>query len=214
MKQKKGDWTVEEIAKIIVSIVLLFLLGYLAFSLYQAIIQKSELEQAKIHIENIEGIIKGLEEEGGGSKEYILLSPSGWALYGFPYGENNVKACQIGNKPCLCLCPETKFNTGEYGSMLSGLRIPPKEEVYKDFSKSCKETSACKSINVEGINVAGYDPYHIAILGYDGAGTDTEQEKTFLPVDMLMQSRKHLSVNLENNNLVIKMKIDKNEQKS
>jgi len=176
---------------------LLFLLGYLAFTLYEAITQKSQLEQAKVHLDNIENIINDLKE--GEEGEYILLSPSGWALYGFPYEEYNVRACQVANKPCLCLCPETKLPTWKYRSGLWGQRIPSQDEIYKKFSESCQSNSACKPIDVDDIIVEF------------GSQEDDLTSKDSISIDSLIKSNSNIIINKANGKLFI---TDENEQKS
>ncbi|MBS3073012.1 hypothetical protein J4477_04220 [Candidatus Pacearchaeota archaeon] len=194
---KKGDWLVEEVAKVILAIVLLVLLAYLALTLYQSITQKSQLEQARVHLDNIENIVSSLEE--GEKKDYILLSPSGWALYGFPYGEHNVRSCQVSNKPCICLCPETKLPTWKYRSELFGQRIPSQDEIYKEFSESCQSNSACKPIDVGDINV------NLA------SQEISNRAKTSISVNNLIESKSIISISKIDNKLFV---IDKNEQES
>ena len=89
---KKGDWFVEEVAKVIVAIILLFLLGYLAFTLYESITQKSQLEQARVHLDNIENIIKELKD--GDSQSYLVSSPKNGLLIPF-YKNGYCKVAQI-----------------------------------------------------------------------------------------------------------------------
>jgi len=191
---KKGDWFVEEVAKVILAIVLLFLLGYLAFTLYEAITQKSQLEQAKVHLDNIENIINDLNE--GEEGEYILLSPSGWALYGFPYGEYNIGKCQISGKPCLCLCPETKVYSWQHRSELFGQDIPSQDEIYKKFSESCQSSSVCKLSDVGDITVER------------SSQEDSLTSEDSIGIDGLIKSKSRIVITKRDNKLFI---TDRNE---
>ena len=95
---KKGDWFVEEVAKVIVAIILLFLLGYLAFTLYESITQKSQLEQARVHLDNIENIIKELKD--GDSQSYLVSSPKNGLL--IPFYKNGPPD-SVNSRPRECL---------------------------------------------------------------------------------------------------------------
>lgn len=132
---RRGDWFVEEVAKVIVAVILLFLLGYLAFTLYESITQKSELEQARVHLDNIKNIINDLEE--GDYQSYLLSSPRNGLLIPFyknsPLDSANQRprACLIFNN-CICIYASSsavcfKLNDEDIldaGDLIGGITFP------------------------------------------------------------------------------------------
>jgi len=81
---KKGDLVLSETVRIVLAVASILLLFYLAFSLYGIFTSKTEIQQAREHLEQIELLIGDLEEQGGGSEDYVLLTPNKWILVGWP----------------------------------------------------------------------------------------------------------------------------------
>lgn len=118
MKNKKAVGIFpEEVMKVMIAIIVLVLLFYLAFSLYSAITQKSKLEQARVHMENIDSIINNLNE--GESKNYLLTSPKDWFLVYFEKGTYSGASDvprKCADKNCLCMCTYRIVNGGDSGN--------------------------------------------------------------------------------------------------
>lgn len=93
MKNKKGILLPEGV-RIIIAVLSILLLFYLAFQLFGLLQSKTSLAQAQEHMDKIEKIIKGLEE--GESEIYLLLSPKGWALTGWPSEGYKLKVSSLG----------------------------------------------------------------------------------------------------------------------
>jgi len=143
---RKGDWFVEEVAKIIVAIILLLLLGYLAFTLYESITQKSQLEQARVHLDNIANIIKELKD--GDSQSYLVSSPKDWFLIYIHNSNTQGVPAQCVLNGCLCFC----INKKQYFSDTSG------DSVYCEKNNICKvikEANITESAEISnGIQIA------------------------------------------------------------
>ena len=108
IRQKKAI-LMPEVLKLLLAVVSIFLLIYLAYSLYQIFLAKHKLEQAKPQLREIMSKIAGLKDNGG-MVEHALYSPENWALTGWPYnpllsGELKPEECKKnGWENCLCLC--------------------------------------------------------------------------------------------------------------
>ena len=84
----------------------ILVLIYLSVSLYQIFGRQTDLEKARTELSNIVGKIDAIQQQpNGGSFDYLLLTPQGWALAGWPYKDVNVASCaQQGWQKCLCIC--------------------------------------------------------------------------------------------------------------
>ena len=160
MKSKKAI-LVPAVLKMVIAVAAIFLLLYLAVSLYGIFNQKTAINQAREHMDKIEKIIKDLEEQGGGSKEYVLLSPRDWALIAFPnfnknpdpqYPDPGARDFRVYSETCLnkdwidCLCfchvPKNK-NNADLKVYISTL-----------FVESCDVSGICIEVNQEEVIVA------------------------------------------------------------
>lgn len=129
MKNKRGLWLGEETGKIVLAIIGIVLMIFLIFKLIGILIQKTEYEQAKVAMKEIEYLIK----EGVGVKYYLIESPKNWAILR-----------DLNNDTRLCFCP-TKD--------IWGLQKIFKTEGIKDTLKnSCKQKGVCANFNKK-INV-------------------------------------------------------------
>lgn len=152
-KNKKGI-LLPETLKLLIGVLCIVLLLYLAIKMYDIFAKKSELEQARAHISNIQGKISELKtRENGGSFQYILYNPQGWALVGWPYvgsdKEYNVPYCvDRGWKSCLCLC--------------SWPSPPPATP--NSFSETCNANKICFDTNVSNMKV---NPVTYTFLGFE-----------------------------------------------
>ena len=95
---------------LLLALICIGLLIYLGVKVTKVVISQNELEVAKIRMNEIMNLIEKLEKNGGGREEYIIYSPVGWTLVGWPVsswitGEQMPKECkEKAWKKCLCLC--------------------------------------------------------------------------------------------------------------
>jgi len=80
-------------------------LFYFGYRLYSTISERHQIEQATAEMGYMKNIVEELYKTGG-EKDYLLLSPSGWYLVGWPEEKGFIPDyCFIkGWKKCLCLC--------------------------------------------------------------------------------------------------------------
>jgi len=196
MKSKKGI-LIPEVLKIILSVIAIFLLLYLAFSLYGLFASKTKIEQARVHIDNIQRIIENLEKSGGGSEEYALLNPKGWGLIGWPtdakyyiadlyiesladvegvpYKEDDLPGiCKKNNwKQCICLCETNALS--------------------KNILNDCDKMGFCQEVDSDLNLIINQNPL-------------ADSRYLILVTNDLIDKRKSLEINLENNKLRITTK--------
>jgi len=108
MKNKKafellGEHTVNLIIAVLCIIVLL-LVGSSVYNLLSA--DKQETAKAQGELNKLSGVISNIEERNGGSVNYPLIGPAGWALVGWPLdnGFNTNYCISQGWTNCLCFC--------------------------------------------------------------------------------------------------------------
>lgn len=109
MENKKGI-LLPETLKIIIAVLCILLLIYLAWSLYGLFKQRTRVEQANANLDEIKMKMGDLKE--GESTSYVLISPDGYMLTGWPIVDKdsgkiyNPKTCEDkGWSNCLCFCP-------------------------------------------------------------------------------------------------------------
>lgn len=129
MKNKRGLWFGEETGKIVLAIIGIVLMIFLMFKLISILVQKTEYEQAKVAMKEIEEIVK----YGEGISYYLIESPKNWAILR-----------DLENEKRLCFCPTEDLNL---------LQKIFKTEGIKDTLKdSCKKKGVCANFNKQ-INV-------------------------------------------------------------
>jgi len=79
MKNKKADFTMEEVVKILLAVISITALIFLAAGLYGIFTKKTDLEQARKSLDEITEMMKGLEE--GGQGQYLVVAPKDWILF-------------------------------------------------------------------------------------------------------------------------------------
>ena len=121
---KKAELTATEITKIVLSVIGIFLLIYLATSLFGIMTHKTETEQAQGIFEDIIKAIGQIEE--GGEKNILITSPKSWYLVF--YDKEIVDATEAWNMPdkchgesCLCICPTLKEGTQNAPKVIEGI---------------------------------------------------------------------------------------------
>jgi hypothetical protein len=120
---KKADFTIEEFLKIVIAVVAIIILVLLAVKLYDTFSQRTEEEQAKIHLENIKNLINGLDE--GDQKNYLIESPGDWyfLFYDKPFNFFDKPAKYLVatysiipnencEENCICICPALESSWG------------------------------------------------------------------------------------------------------
>ncbi|PIN94509.1 hypothetical protein COU53_03325 [Candidatus Pacearchaeota archaeon CG10_big_fil_rev_8_21_14_0_10_30_48] len=155
---KKGFLLAETTIKVVIAIICIGFLVFLGYKLYSLTAATEDLDQAEANMDKIMGIIESLEKQGSGSADYVLLSPSGWILIGWPndlfasyigggtggggysysdYGNKIPNVCsENGWSKCICLC---KYDAS-------------------DVLKKCDEQGVCRELNFKSIvNVEGSD---------------------------------------------------------
>ena len=107
---KKGDFLVSNVVKIIISVVCLVMLIYLMVSLTQIYTQKTKTQQAKATLDKVVSAINKLEE--GKTSKILLESPQGWYLIfaekeyskDLQYGSEKLVLPEECKENCLCIC--------------------------------------------------------------------------------------------------------------
>lgn len=113
MRNKSGDITTEEVLKMVLAIAGILILLMLGYSLYKIFVQKTELAQAKEHLDTIQGVIENLKE--GEKTTYLLTGPKNW--YFVSYNKRDLEKYSDLSMPfmckeqsCLCICSKDDVN--------------------------------------------------------------------------------------------------------
>lgn len=118
IKHKKGDLVAEEAVKTMMAILGILFLLMLSVKLYGGFTQKSELEQARGILEEIDNAINSLDS--GELKSVLITNPAKWFLFvgrneicfcsKFDDGEcSNLKTCKNYDKEIILLGRESKL---------------------------------------------------------------------------------------------------------
>jgi hypothetical protein len=105
---KKGNiYFPEELVKIVLAVIGLFFLFLIAYSLYNIFFNKTEIEQARAVLTEVDGKIKMLQE--GTERKVVVTAPKGWYLVYYDKDIVNAdpkkgmpKQCE--GKNCICMC--------------------------------------------------------------------------------------------------------------
>ena len=194
MKSKKAILP-KEVLNIVLAIACIVLLVYLGYKLYGLASEQHELQQARAHLTNIMGIISALENAGGGERSYILYSPKGWALSGWPYANTKPKSCKEEWKSCICFC-KSPFLASYKESVLSktweALKyFFGKKRGYEIILKECNDFSVCEEIKYSQESF---------VLSYD---TANNYKKIPLSINLIDKSKKPIKISLKEGNLKI-----------
>jgi hypothetical protein len=103
---KKGFFLVGEHAiNLIIAALCIAALFYFGYRLYSTVSERHQIEQATAEMGYMKTTIEELYKTGG-EKDYLLLSPGGWYLVGWPEETGLMpNYCFIkGWKKCLCFC--------------------------------------------------------------------------------------------------------------
>lgn len=126
-RSKKGFLLGEHTINIIIAVMCILILAYIGYNfLYKNITQKTDLQKAEAHMEQINGIIDALTIQDGGEAEYYLYNPDGWSLVYYSSWEDFriekhtftssiYRELYTGaecSSNCLCFCPHNKSRSG------------------------------------------------------------------------------------------------------
>lgn len=178
---KKGELVLSETVRIVLAIMGIVLLLYLSFSLYGLFTTKTDFQQAKAHMDNIERIIDSLERNDGGSEDYILLSPKEWFIAGFEFPLMDQIPQSCNTNKCVCTC----FKSRNEQFWEGGVFILKSEHL----ASSCDEQGICLDVEQKFLSVKPSTqslPYYPIIID-----------------EHLIKQRKALNISLEDNKLLI-----------
>ncbi len=97
LKMNKRGIMLKHVAKIMLALIVIIGLLYLAYSLYDIFLAKSELEQARASLDKITGKIENLEQ--GEEAKVVITNPDGWIVKYYKEGIN-IDLCE---ENCLCV---------------------------------------------------------------------------------------------------------------
>jgi hypothetical protein len=161
MKNKKAEgstFLASETVKIVLSVISIILLIMLAAAIYNMLIDKTKLEQARATFDQIEGISENLEE--GEEAKYLVTSPKSWFIGIYPKGEASPVACR--GQDCICICD------GEFKKTVN-----PHDLMRNSFQEKrinqCEDKGVCRiqehSVLMNDINFANNALNYIGIYG-------------------------------------------------
>jgi len=170
---KRGDFLLEEGAKIIMAVLGLIVLFGLGFALFSLTMQKTANNQAKEHLDVITNTIENMDAENN-FEEYVLLSPKGWSLVAWPItleDGTEFKPSNCKGDNCVCMCPQEKnylvffdteidsgsiFKRDETGggiTSLSNLKsLYNIKHFLSDTKDICEEQGFCKQLSKKSIS--------------------------------------------------------------
>lgn len=141
MMNKRAEILKSEMLKIILAVIALSLLIILAVKLYGLFIVKTDLEQARATLTELNNKIGTLED--GEEELFLMTSPLGWYIVSYDSGEASPQAC-IG-KDCLCICEDIKACDGR------GVCKPFEEPI--NLISHCGENALGLTTNCMKINI-------------------------------------------------------------
>ena len=180
MKSKKAI-VLPETLKLVIAVMCIIVLIAFAVQIYSLMHVKTELEQARAHLDSLTDLINNLNNEGQ-TMDFILLSPKGWFLLdGRIFGEDPINNFCPGLKTgdsCLCMC-------GSDASI--GGQLPAK------LRESCQNMNICKEFKGR-------------IINFDTP--DNLGPRRYIKIDDLLEMSKPISVSLQNNQIYLTAKND------
>jgi len=209
----------EELIKIILAVIGIAALIYLAVSFYGIFQSNARLEQAKANLDEIVAKLNGLKE--GESMNYMLLSPAGYSLIGWPLPESKEA---IVPKPCsdklwancICMCKYEGTYTAEedryylgWVAKLGGVNAISGisnwieiANMNKKLVEACNVNGVCremkKSVTVKGVPLEMSWDEITREISSPGASTGQMLELNLLiRVDELMKSKKQLKLSMK-----------------
>tara|TARA_Y100000310_G_C20554324_1_gene749768 strand:+ start:512 stop:1060 length:549 start_codon:yes stop_codon:yes gene_type:complete len=179
MKNKKAEITTEEMVKIILAVMGIFLLLYLSVNLHGLFTTKTKIEQARVSLDKLYLEIEKIENNEKVTSEVFLESPNDWWVIAWPYQEENEKPSQCKKESCICICPKARKS--------ESIKECGKKGICKDVSK---EIETIYKLPSKGFEEEIFNSW-IALL------TDDR-----MPI--LIKGPTSLKIELENEKIVVK----------
>ena len=101
-KNKKGMLLASEVLKIVLSVIAIFFLIYLLFSIYYSNINEQRKQEAEATIGRIRDIISRINNGAVESERVTDIVPASWSFFSFVGNEKKPNLCAGEN--CLCIC--------------------------------------------------------------------------------------------------------------
>ncbi|MEM4181902.1 MAG: hypothetical protein QXX68_01980 [Candidatus Pacearchaeota archaeon] len=186
MKNKKGLWFGEEAGKIVLGVIGIVLMIFLMFKLIGILIQKTEYEQAKVAMREIEDTINSLKE---GEVGYAFIeSPKGWWILAWPY-QNFEQKPQTCGENCVCICPTPTIATK------------------KNSLRECESKGICKKTSKKVITINNNPPEGIINTIIESINIIKEGYTNNLPI--YIESPTELEITVKEKEVVIKNRVEK-----
>ncbi|MEM3112906.1 MAG: hypothetical protein QXI33_00585 [Candidatus Pacearchaeota archaeon] len=188
---KRGFLLGEHTINIIIAILAIVVLVFLGIGIFGIFSSNNDFRIAEAHVNNIKAIILGLKEKGGGTQNYVLVSPKKWAIIswpaydvkpipggpgGIPYsgpimisnGDIPI-ACKTNEwNKCVCLC--------DYSSGIS--------------LKKCNENGVC--FGDKDLDIIVKNSKDLA-----------DNQRSYIDIKSLIKSGKEIEISLDNNKVII-----------
>ena len=162
IKNKKGDapTVLGEIEKIIIAVVCIFVLLYLAWSLYGLFTEKTRFEQAKASFNGIDAILNNMIP--GQTKSYLFLSPNDWYIYSLE-GNNFLQGTQGEFSLCICGNKKCDGSTNTYYCKHEKRVIVFEDSNGKRMFSWNTNAPANLNFSLELINISVMTPYVLSV---------------------------------------------------
>lgn len=115
MHKNKRGIALPEVLKVILAVLVILLLVLLASKLYGIFTNTTRIQQAQANMDDIIAKMKSLK--AGTSTDYVLLSPAGYVLVGWPLPDDTIlpdSCIKSGWSNCLCMCEYAGQYTPSY----------------------------------------------------------------------------------------------------
>lgn len=222
MRNKKGviGLPLEEVIKIVLAVIGIAALVYLSYSLYGILQNKTRIEQARANLDEIANKMSALKE--GESVNYMLITPKGYSLIGWPLADSKTgvmpKQCDEQYwKNCLCMCNYAGTYGAEEDKMylswllkLGGISVWNAIANWRELSHmdekvldACNSGGLCKQVNnstvIRGIKQAvTLDELKNEVSSPGSSIGRVFELNVLIRVDELMKTKKQLTISLNN----------------
>ena len=154
---RKGDVTLKEATQFLLAIIVILLLAFFSYKIYNYVTADDERESAIALLDSLENRINSLKDSE--SQTVTLQGFKGgeqWAFIAWSFGD-------VGDKPdfctfssCLCACKLNDVPSGGYLVKVLFKDVPETVRLRKgDHSVSCEENGLCRKIDFDEIVLEG-----------------------------------------------------------
>jgi len=145
MKSKKAMLIGEHAVELLFAGLVIIAIVAVGVMVFNNLRNQQEVKMAQNQLESLKSIIEELQKDGG-TKEYLILNPSDWAVVGWPYISSSSSAwpkyCeQNGWVRCLCMCD---VKVSSWKNFKGGASNPNVLKDYCDINKICMQIKATK----------------------------------------------------------------------